>query len=370
MGDDDEEQTISEEHHLLALKKRIEERKKERGVEPPTSEILPDESNEIEKTPKKKKQKKKSKDDSKLNGSLNCEVSVEKEEKIGNLNVSKEFSNDIPKKKKKHKKEDNSTEVNDDISQEMTNLDLNELTENNQIQKSAKKKRKSNVTEIINDLKDVNGDLKMEVDTNNENNDIKSETDEIKNQVTKSKKKKNKETNENISIKESSGESTNLSEDVSKNFTILKAGKQTKGEMVKRVLPDWLANPEVVSSNLNSGPSLDEITEKRQLDLKIIENLKSQGFTKLFPVQIRLLSWLLECNENRKKGLWSRDTCVSAPTGSGNIILINFITYKLPKLKTLNSLKALDFFLLLKFRNCLEFCNKVLNDSIFYFKYF
>lgn len=291
-----------------------------------TSKILPDES---EKTPKKKKKKKKDKNDSGLNGSLTHEDSIEKHE---------DFSSDVPKKKKaSHKKEDSLMEVDkkEDVSQEMTNLHSNglaESTETGKLSKKKKKKRTNDIDQIINNLMPDFNDLKMEVDdsmieVNDEGNPESNETEIQLSKSIKKKKKKNKDKNENIN-EESTNLENNLDksngtlEDVSKNFTILKAGKQAKSETVKRVLPDWLANPEVVSSNLNSGPSLDEIVEKGKLDLKIIENLKSQGFTKLFPVQERLLSWLLQCNENRKKGLWSRDTCVSAPTGSGNYLMI------------------------------------------------
>lgn len=271
LGEDNEQPIVSEENHLDALKKRIKEQKREKEVV--TSEIPPNESEESERTSKKKKKKKKNKTDSELNGSLTYEETNE---------VSK---------KKKTSQEDSLMEIDkEDISQEINHLHLNELAENN---------------------------LKMEL--NDSANEEKNDRTEIHLAKSTIKKKKKKEKNKNVSNGELTDSNVkNDKSDVNLDFTILNAGKQTKGETVRRVLPEWLSNPEVVSSNLNSGPSLDEIAGNGQLDLKIIENLRSQGFTKLFPVQVRLLSWLLQCNENRKKGFWSRDTCVSAPTGSGN----------------------------------------------------
>lgn len=273
LGEDNEQPIVSEENHLDALKKRIKEQKREKEVV--TSEIPPNESEESERTSKKKKKKKKNKTDSELNGSLTYEETNE---------VSK---------KKKTSQEDSLMEIDkEDISQEINHLHLNELAENN---------------------------LKMEL--NDSANEEKNDRTEIHLAKSTIKKKKKKEKNKNVSNGELTDSNVkNDKSDVNLDFTILNAGKQTKGETVRRVLPDWLSNPEVVSSNLNSGPSLDEIAGNGQLDLKIIENLRSQGFTKLFPVQVRLLSWLLQCNENRKKGFWSRDTCVSAPTGSGKTL--------------------------------------------------
>ncbi|XP_014485624.1 PREDICTED: ATP-dependent RNA helicase DDX51 [Dinoponera quadriceps] len=102
------------------------------------------------------------------------------------------------------------------------------------------------------------------------------------------------------------------------NFMILGAKPQKKQHAVKRVLPDWLANPEVISADLNSGPNIDELHSI--LDRKLIEILKTNGIVKLFPVQSNVIKWLHTCNKDRRIGWWLRDTCVSAPTGSGKTL--------------------------------------------------
>lgn len=107
------------------------------------------------------------------------------------------------------------------------------------------------------------------------------------------------------------------------NFTILGSKRRLKTQAAKRVLPSWLTHPEIVHSNLSSGPSLDEI--KTELDSNLAEKLKADGFNKLFPVQARVLSWLLKCDRDYKLGRWVRDTCVSMPTGSGEFLILVFI---------------------------------------------
>lgn len=102
------------------------------------------------------------------------------------------------------------------------------------------------------------------------------------------------------------------------NFIVLGARSRKKHREVKRVLPDWLAHPEVVSADLNSGPTLDEL--ESILDTKLVGILRANGIVKLFPVQSSIIKWLYKCNMDRKLGWWLRDTCVSAPTGSGKYL--------------------------------------------------
>ncbi|XP_011864963.1 PREDICTED: probable ATP-dependent RNA helicase Dbp73D [Vollenhovia emeryi] len=102
------------------------------------------------------------------------------------------------------------------------------------------------------------------------------------------------------------------------NFVVLGARSRKKQREAKRVLPDWLAHPEVISADLNSGPTLEEL--QSILDAKLVEVLRANGITKLFPVQSSIIKWLHKCRTDRKLGWWLRDTCVSAPTGSGKTL--------------------------------------------------
>ncbi|XP_060831633.1 ATP-dependent RNA helicase DDX51-like [Bombus pascuorum] len=102
------------------------------------------------------------------------------------------------------------------------------------------------------------------------------------------------------------------------DFIILGAKNKRRKREVKRILPEWLANPEVISIDLNSGPTLEDMNSI--LDYKLIEALRANGIKKLFPIQASMVSWILRCNKDRQQKWWLRDTCVSAPTGSGKTL--------------------------------------------------
>lgn len=107
------------------------------------------------------------------------------------------------------------------------------------------------------------------------------------------------------------------------DFLVLGSKSHKKKREVKRVLPNWLAHPEIISADLSSGPTLDEVDS--MLDSQLIEILKANGIDKLFPVQASILAWLSKSEEDRKLGWWPRDICVSAPTGSGKNYLMNIV---------------------------------------------
>lgn len=174
---------------------------------------------------------------------------------------------------------------------------------------------------------------------NNVNKIINEQSSEIIEAQTKSKKRKRKDiknadyssiehssshdqeldkTNTNLIDEEENSDNKNTTKNAissQSNFMVLGAKPQKKLHAVKRVLPNWLAYPEVISADLNSGPSIKELHSI--LDHKLIEILKTNGIVKLFPVQFSVIKWLHMCNKDRRIGWWSRDTCVSAPTGSG-----------------------------------------------------
>ena len=119
------------------------------------------------------------------------------------------------------------------------------------------------------------------------------------------------------SVKENGVESKKDSIEITQqqDFTVLGSKKRLKTQSAKRVLPQWLTQPEIVHPDLSSGTNLDDI--EVVLDSKLIEKLKADGFNRLFPVQDRVLSWLLKCDKDYRAGRWVRDTCVCMPTGSG-----------------------------------------------------
>lgn len=165
---------------------------------------------------------------------------------------------------------------------------------------------------------------------------INEQTIETVKVSTKKKKNKKKDveskyqssaTNENIDLEEKDKNLEEKKDDkdttekdipLKSNFIVLGAKSRKKQREVKTVLPDWLAHPEVISANLNSGPTLEE--SELFLDAKLVEVLRTNGIVKLFPVQSSIIKWLHKCKMDRKLGWWPRDTCVSAPTGSGKYL--------------------------------------------------
>lgn len=100
-------------------------------------------------------------------------------------------------------------------------------------------------------------------------------------------------------------------------FTVLGTDKFKKKQKVKRVLPQWLANPSVVSVNLQQLTTT--VKDIPGLDRDIVRALKRNNITHFFPVQAQVIPWLLAAH-SKPTHYWPRDICVSAPTGSGKTL--------------------------------------------------
>lgn len=86
---------------------------------------------------------------------------------------------------------------------------------------------------------------------------------------------------------------------------------------VSRVLPFWLSHPFNISPSLKSSSCFVEDQEWLHSTLKA--TLFSEGVTKLFPVQEKVVPFILD-EHKLTYPLWSHDICVSAPTGSGKTL--------------------------------------------------
>ena len=166
-------------------------------------------------------------------------------------------------------------------------------------------------------------------DIQNVENNGESETIEIKDKTVQDGSADNQEKGISNKLINSNNLQGQIAEKPS-DFLVLGAKTKRKIREVKRVLPEWLASPQVISIDLNSGPSIEELNSV--LDSKLVEALKANGISKLFPVQASMISWLLKGNLDRQQGWWLRDTCVSAPTGSGKTL-----AYVLPIIQILQS---------------------------------
>lgn len=93
-------------------------------------------------------------------------------------------------------------------------------------------------------------------------------------------------------------------------FTKLEATSQNKAK-VRRVLPKWLAAPDVVAVDL--GDQQMAVSEMANLDPVLTEALKANDIKYFFPVQRQVIPHLLD--SLGKKFYRPSDICVSAPTG-------------------------------------------------------
>lgn len=219
--------------------------------------------------------------------------------------------------KKKKKKAENLNKSS------IENINLNENSISSDIKRKAevhvsehrksKKKRKYSEESSNDTIKTADKTLQSE-NTDNQDNEIPNKSSDPN------------ETQEKISGQNS-------------DFIILGVKNKRRKREVKRILPEWLANPEVISIDLNSGPTLEDMNSI--LDSKLIEALRANGINKLFPVQASMVSWLLKCNKERQQKWWLRDTCVSAPTGSGKTLayvlpIVQILQFRLvPKVRCL-----------------------------------
>ncbi|XP_017775214.1 PREDICTED: ATP-dependent RNA helicase DDX51 [Nicrophorus vespilloides] len=131
---------------------------------------------------------------------------------------------------------------------------------------------------------------------------------------------------------ETSDKEDNGNEEEVEGFTVLGKAEFKKKQQVKRVLPKWITEPELISKDLqNLTVDISSIT---QLDPYLIEKLKELGITYFFPVQVAVIEWLLR-NEKMNYFYRPRDICVTAPTGSGkSLAFILPVVHSLLKYRT------------------------------------
>lgn len=100
-------------------------------------------------------------------------------------------------------------------------------------------------------------------------------------------------------------------------YTILGEQKFEELHSVDMILPHWLANPEILSSDLSiPGPVINDLG---YLCDTIQKNLKSMKIKNLFPVQEKLIPWILNAH-TKPIPFRPQDVCVSAVTGSGKTL--------------------------------------------------
>ena len=116
-------------------------------------------------------------------------------------------------------------------------------------------------------------------------------------------------------------------------FTVIGGKKKDKEvKKVQRVLPDWLAKPTTVNSDLSGN--LIPVEKIPYLAAHIIRKLQQHDINHLFPVQSAVIPAILSQMESNScfgiGGYQPSDVCVSAPTGSGKTL-----AYVLPIVQSL-----------------------------------
>lgn len=103
----------------------------------------------------------------------------------------------------------------------------------------------------------------------------------------------------------------------SSGFTVLGESVDQSRRKVRRVLPQWLANPDIVSVDFTEDQL--PVEELEGLDEATVARLKANGVKKFFPVQRQVIPHLL-IPADAKAPFRPSDVCVSAPTGSGKTL--------------------------------------------------
>lgn len=105
-------------------------------------------------------------------------------------------------------------------------------------------------------------------------------------------------------------------------FTLVGGFESKPVPKVERVLPQWLAEPHVIHTDIKNN--LISISDVPGLCAQLLKNLHNNGIQHFFPVQAEVIPAILESAQQGlligRGGYKPRDICVSAPTGSGKTL--------------------------------------------------
>ncbi|XP_061646137.1 ATP-dependent RNA helicase DDX51 [Phyllopteryx taeniolatus] len=125
---------------------------------------------------------------------------------------------------------------------------------------------------------------------------------------------------------------TSRKSSVPSGFMVLGGFENKTVQKVRRVLPQWLAQPDVIPRDMRS--QLVPCSDIRGLTVPLLNKLHHHGIKNFFPVQAEVIPTILEGAQHGlligQAGYKPRDVCVSAPTGSGKTL-----TFVIPVIQVL-----------------------------------
>lgn len=102
-------------------------------------------------------------------------------------------------------------------------------------------------------------------------------------------------------------------------FPVIGSLKQAKSVKVRSILPKWITHAiQFAGSDIQANQTELDILES-SIDSRIINSLRSNGFAKLFPVQVAVIPQLVK-SFSKMEFIQPQDVCVLSPTGSGKTL--------------------------------------------------
>ncbi|XP_073675744.1 ATP-dependent RNA helicase DDX51 [Garra rufa] len=219
------------------------------------------------------------------------------------------------KEQKKRKHEEPEPEEVQRKTKKSENVRKQDLADEVASSAKKKKKRKSLSTEresMDTGDKESNNEKSVEITET-------SESDKEENKTTK--KEENKKTEESVDP-QISQEAKAENGSSQSGFHILGGFAEKTVQKVKRVLPQWLAQPDVIQRDITNN--LIPISEVPGICPTLLKKLENNDIQSFFPVQAEVIPAILESVGSGllvgPGGYRPRDICVSAPTGSGKTL--------------------------------------------------
>ncbi|CAO1405876.1 unnamed protein product [Diamesa tonsa] len=188
-------------------------------------------------------------------------------------------------------------------------------------------KSKDRENEMLKKLqKNIESKLKKKRKQVEEDEEAEKDNEDEEEPIVEQPKKKIKKTSD-------TEEEEDISEDVVEKpkedfqYTVLGGQKFEDLSAIDMVLPYWLAHPDILSNDLSTPGQV--VTSLDYLSDTLRKNLKSMNIKNLFPVQEKLIPWILSV-QNKPIPFRPQDVCVSAVTGSGKTL-----AYALPIIQNL-----------------------------------